>query len=442
MTTDPGSFASAFPRPDPRTRADDTDASDRADTLGEGPADTASTATPSTSDPQREWRVAVAIGLATYAVTRLCVMAGTAIRASQRAVDDRLAGRPETPASTSVSDALTSWDGLWYLEVARNGYPESIPPDVTFDQLEARAAFFPMFPGAIRLVDGVLPGGDTVAALVLNVVLGALAVILVGLLAREVADTTVATKAMVLFAVFPGSFVLSFAYAEALMFVFAGCCLLFLRDERWVLAGLAAALTTATRPNGVAIIAACAVAAFLAIRRSRDWSSLAAPLLAPLGFLGFMLYVDTVADERGAWFRVQSEAWDEGVSFGLTAITSVGEFLTDPFASPTGGLTALSLAAVIFMGWASWRVRLPWEWLAYSAVIVAMVLLPDTVTIRPRFVLAAFPLFIGVAAWWPSRTNATTTGQVSRAVWDIVLLTCGAGLVGLTGLYASLGVIP
>ena len=42
---------------------------------------------------------------------------------------------------------------------------------------------------------------------------------------------------MTLYSVFPGSFVLSFAYAEAAFIVLAALCLLFLVEERWLLAG-------------------------------------------------------------------------------------------------------------------------------------------------------------------------------------------------------------
>ena len=40
-------------------------------------------------------------------------------------------------------DVLTSWDGLWYLRIVRNGYPTSVRPHVTYDVADARAAFFP-----------------------------------------------------------------------------------------------------------------------------------------------------------------------------------------------------------------------------------------------------------------------------------------------------------
>ena len=212
------------------------------------------------------WRRAVGIGLVAYVFSRLCVIAGAAVRASQMVVDQRADGEPEEGAVDLITSVLTSWDGKWYLELVRRGYPDSIPPDITYNQLEARAAFFPMYPGAVRLFDSLLPGGDTFAALFLNFVLGAIAVVLVGLLARRVFTTQVAARAMVLFAVFPGSFVLSFAYSEALFIVFAASCLLLLLDEQWLLAGLAAALATATRPNGVAIVFACLAASAIAIK--------------------------------------------------------------------------------------------------------------------------------------------------------------------------------
>ena len=288
---------------------DDTlDAEAVADTsnTSETPTDAATgddAVTQRTSEQDR-WRRAVTIGLLAYLVSRLCVLGGAIVRASQIVIDQRADNEPEDGAVDLITSVFTSWDGRWYLELVRLGYPENIPANITYEQTEARAAFFPMYPGAVRILDSVLPGGDTAAALMLNFVLGAVAVVLVGLLARRVFSASVAARAMVLFAVFPGSFVLSFAYSEALFIVFAASCLLLLLDEQWLLAGLAAALATATRPNGVAIVFACLVAAAIAIKTKRQWSSLLAVVLAPIGFIGFQLYVDEAAGERGAWFRV------------------------------------------------------------------------------------------------------------------------------------------
>ncbi len=74
---------------------------------------------------------------------------------------------PGTPLGL-ITGVLTQWDGLWYLEIVRSGYPRSIPPDITYFQLEARAAFFPLYPLLVRAFDRILPGGDTLAALAVN----------------------------------------------------------------------------------------------------------------------------------------------------------------------------------------------------------------------------------------------------------------------------------
>ena len=400
------------------------------------------------------WRRAVIVGLLAYFVSRLCVLGGAIVRASQVTIDARKEGEPEESAVDLITGVFTSWDGRWYLELVRTGYPDSIPANITYEQTEARAAFFPMYPGAVRVVDSVFPGGDTFAALFLNFVLGAIAVVLVGLLARRVFSSSVAARAMVLFAVFPGSFVLSFAYSEALFIVFAASCLVLLYDEQWLLAGLAAALATATRPNGVAIVFACLVAAAIAIKTRRQWSSLLSVLLAPLGFIGFQLYVDDVAGERGAWFRVQTEAWAEGTSFGATAVENTFSFITSPFDSTADALTVLSLGALAVMAFAAWKKRLPLPWVAYSVIIVALMLIPETVTARPRFVFTAFPLFIAVAAWWPQPRRRSGRGagveldlgddalSWERQSWNFVLVICGAGLGILTNLYAVFGAIP
>ena len=212
-----------------------------------------------------------------------------------------------------ITGVFTQWDGLWYLEIVRNGYPRSIPAG--HHLLPARGArrVLPAVPDArarrrphpARAATRSPPSPSSTG-------LALVAVVLVGVLARRLYGNDVAERAMVLFAVFPGSFVLTYAYAEALLIVLAAACLWFLLDERWLLAGVAAALATATRPNGVALVAACAVAAFLAIRRSRDWWSLVAPLLAPIGFVAFQLFLAAHTGESWPWFRVQREAWREG----------------------------------------------------------------------------------------------------------------------------------
>jgi Gpi18-like mannosyltransferase len=380
------------------------------------------------------WARALIIGLLTYVVSRIAVAAGAGVRAAQRVVDANQAGvAPPGSGVDLITEVSTSWDGLWYLAIVRDGYPTLVPPNVTYFEPEARAAFFPLYPTLVRIFDPIIPGGDTFSALTLNLLLGAVAVVLVGLLARRLYDNTIALYAMMLTAVFPGSFVMSFAYAETLLIVLAALCLLSLHDERWLLAGIFAALATATRPNGIALVAACIVAAALAIHRRRDWWSLIAVVLSPLGFVAFQLYLGAQAKERLVWFRVQSEAWDEGTSFGLTALRHIADFLRSPLNSPTDAVTTITIITLVAAMIILFSERLPAPMVAFTVVIVALMLVPDTVTARPRFMFTAFPLFIAVAAWLPRR---------ERAIWDLVLVSSGAGLAALTALYGVYGAIP
>ena len=72
----------------------------------------------------------------------------------------------------------------------------------------------PVFPFAVEVADFLLPGRETFAALALNVVLGAAAVLLIGVFAARLRGLRASRRAMVLVAIFPGSFVLSFAYSR------------------------------------------------------------------------------------------------------------------------------------------------------------------------------------------------------------------------------------
>lgn len=405
------------------------------------------------SDPSLVWRMALRHAAVAYVLSRLCVLIGAGIvGAEMRADDNKLRERLvwgffETPdphargavlprsASSMILDVLTSWDGIWYLRIVRRGYPEYVPTGITYDDPEARVAFFPMYPWLVRTVDRVLPGGDTFAALVVNLVLGAVFVLLVGLLARHWFGESTARSAMVLASFFPGSFVLSFAYSEALLLTLAAACLLALTRERWLWAGIFAAIATATRPNGVALVAATSVAAYVAIRRSREWKALVAPVLSPIGFVAYQLWIDRHAHETRVWFRVQGEAWKEGASFGLTAIRNTLEAFTKPLTSPTDLITAVAFLATLLVVWIAWRrVRLPAPAAAYSAVIIALMLLPATVTARPRFLFTAFPLFIAAAVWLDDDRR--------RHWWPYLLATCGTGLTALTALYGVYGAIP
>jgi hypothetical protein len=384
------------------------------------------------------WRRAVTVGLGAYVLSRVIVLFGAYARAAQVVTDRQSRGNP-FPASTRpmIEAIFTQWDGKWYRMIAEHGYPSDLPDRITYISGNgATVAFFPVYPYLARWFDYVFPGGIVQALLGVNVVLSAAAVVLVGLLTRDVYGVAVAQRSMVLFALFPGSVVLSWSYAEPALIVAAAACLLFLHRERWVLAGVAAAIGTATRPNAIALLAACVVAAVIAIYRRRQWGALLSVALAPIGVLGYHAYLRVHTGEWGAWSRAQREAWGEGWSWGATAIRFTWRFLENPLGTAYGATylhTAVALALLAGGLFCSLRVRLPWPQLAYVAVIAALMIGPDTVSARPRFVFTAFPLLVGVAAWWPRRP---------REAWDGLVVVSAGALAAAAMFYGSFAAIP
>lgn len=397
-------------------------------------------------------RRALRTGLLTYLASRVLVLLGVGLVAIARTQEDARNGLDRIGTHHHIRDVLSAWDGMWNIELIRHGYPTSVPPDITYFHAEARAAFFPVFPAIARVVDAVIPGGPAVAAILLNLVLGAVAVVMIGLVARAVAGGTggddtaddgarVASTAMVLAALFPGSFVLSMVYSEATMITLAGITLVALIRRHWWLAAIAGTLATATRPNGLGVVLAGLAAVWL-VRHdaAARWRAALATAVMPLGFIGAITWIGSRAGEGTVWFRVQREAWDEGFSFGMSTVRFIAEWAMAPLGSPTRALTAASVAVIVIGLVAARRVRLHLALTAYTFGVVALMLTPATVTARPRFVFAAFGLLIAVAIWWVRQGPNDPARR--RSVELVVIGASSAGLVMVTGIYGLLGAIP
>ena len=283
------------------------------------------------------------------------------------------------------------WDVRWYVSVVRDGYGAELQPG------RNNLAFFPLFP---RIIDALarITGLDLVTVgMLLNLVLGAVFTVLVFRLGRRLLDQDTAVRATVLLVFFPGSLFLFVAYSEALMLVFAAACLLALLDRRWVLAGLWAALAGLTRPNAVVLVLVCAVATVEAVRRTRDWRSVWATALAPLGFVGSLGFVALRTGEVFGWFRIERDGWNERFDFGWTNLTRTLEALPAPLRNWNDtiagiGLIVMIVGVVLLVRW-----RPPAVVLTYTLGMVALAVGSATIGGRPRFILVAFPLFYAFA---------------------------------------------
>jgi hypothetical protein len=75
--------------------------------------------------------------------------------------------------------------------------------------------------------------------------------------------------------------------ADRATLLFAAFSLLAAVNRRWLVAGVIATVGTAEHPTLIAAIGALGIVALREIWTRRDWRSLIAPALAPLGVLSF-----------------------------------------------------------------------------------------------------------------------------------------------------------
>jgi hypothetical protein len=352
---------------------------------------------------------ALVVPLSLYAASRVLTLVATAVT---------MALRP----GTTLVQILGSWDGSWYALIVRHGYPSSIPVNHHGKAVFSQIPFFPAYPLLVKAIHLFVPAGPKMIGIVLTMLLGGLAAVLFWYVCRSFWGDQVANRCVAVFCFIPGAWVLSFAYSEGLMLLLSIATLLLLQRRSWLAAGLVAALATSSRPNAIVLVACAAVASAIAIYQRREWRSLIAPILAPLGAVAFMGYLWERTGDLDAWFRVQHQAWGERTDFGVESFVQFKAFLRFPLQSGDvliiGGMTLLAVLLVVLLI----RARLPVIYLVYALGVLALSASSAVLLLRPRFVFVAFPLTMALGRFLRGRLLALAlvafaVGQVCLVVW-------------------------
>ncbi len=318
--------------------------------------------TPSTPRPRiAAFPIAVAIASRLFSIALLLVIPSI---------------NPATvPRLTSLLSPFVSWDGQWYLRIARNGYHVA-PVSVSVIAARHDFAFYPGWPGLVWVIDRLGIPAPATAVLGANVLfVAALAVIYAVLVDRF--GTDAARRGVLLLAFAPSAYVLSMAYSEPLFLLVVG--LAFLRPAR---AGgmLAAAASVLVRVAGLAVLAA-KLAVWLQDRRERR--ALLTAIAVGLAFAAWWAYIWWLTGDPAGWTR---GSLDWGRVGGIRGILDVVE---KPTLFP---LAALAFVLLMLIG-AGWVIRRDLELGVYSIVAIGLGVLGGWVTSMPRYALVAFPVF-------------------------------------------------
>ena len=358
----------------------------------------------------------------------------------------RFAGAP--------GDYWDRWDAVWYLRIATDGYHQAPYP------YPQSVVFFPLYPGTVHVLLLLWPWSRAVGAVVLTNLCCLGAFLALYKVVEVDYGRRQAARSVWLLALFPTSLFLFAGYSESLfLLLFLLCCYL-ARLHRWWWAGLAGGLATATRSVGIVALLPFAVSWYevygSSLRRpailrhdaahrivipsetgstSAAVQALSAALLIPAGIAGYALYLGLrfghpflFSTSEVAWRRAATAPW-------RTVQLAASALIAHPPALSLAGLIGsqdslfflvfliLSLPATFLLTrahalilWGVWLVTL-----STPAVIGNY---PDPLISLPRYLLAAFPLFIVLAAT-PRRTVICAVCFVTLLVLNTIVFLSG-----------------
>ena len=346
---------------------------------------------------------------------------------------------PQQPVSPGLTNIVTSFerqDATWYLQIATTGYKPN----------DGSAAFFPLYPMAIRGVSTAIGGHPLGAAyLVSNGALLAAIILLYFLTASELSESE-AKRTILYLMVFPAAFFFFAPYTESLFLLCIVTSFWGARRKKWAVAGLVGMLAALTRSVGVFLVPALAIEALLQWREAKragtkdDGTALrtsfpiGALLWSAVPAIGTLLYL-SYWKSQGDWaipLRLQ-QYWERHPEWPWITLFHAFTVAWHDMTAAVSGYTLLDLviavpmlvAAVVVVKWfrPSYAV---FTWLCILAPL-CMVFEPRPLMSVPRFLLPLFPLF-----WAGARAT-----ERHRLPQTLVVGASAAGLGLMTALFVN-----
>jgi len=331
-------------------------------------------------------------------------------------------GWPAHEITAGWHNLFTVWerfDVLWYLRIAAHGYATT----------DGSAAFFPLFPLAVRAVSFAIGGHPLAAGLLVSngTAFGGLLVLYA--LTRKELDEGTARGAVMFASIFPTAFFFVAPYSESLFLLAVLVAFWAARGGRWWLAGLAGAAAALTRNIGVLIALPLAVEAVHQRLEGRSVRTMLAGLAAATGpVLGVLAYLEYWERRVGDWLapiHLQT-GWERKlVSPAFTLTEGTRDALRFLGVYPGGYHTLDWLIVVPVLALAIYAtVRFRPTYVIYTWASIAPPLIfifsGRPLMSFPRFALPLFPVFWALAK---------VTGH--RRAWRELALAASAALLGV-----------
>ena len=224
---------------------------------------------------------------------------------------------PDSERLGTFFDYLTGWDADRYGQIAAQGYPMSLPMNVSGDILPNNWAFLPVFPFLVRTLSGATGLGWQPVAVLISLAASLGATWVLFRLLRSVTKPRAAWWSVVFFSFGPMSFLFALGYSEGLfmLLMFSGLLLALQRKYLWILPiGLVAAYT---RPGVLALGLALGIVFLVRFFRRRvdpfpvrEWASLMATgLTIAVAGLSWNHIAQYITGTHNAYIRTELGWW-------------------------------------------------------------------------------------------------------------------------------------
>ena len=359
-------------------------------------------------------------------------------------------------ADKSAHQLLSArWDSLWYTRIAELGYGYEVR--LPNGDVHSNLAFFPLLPWLERAVSAVSPLSYADAGLLVTAVASVAAAWGIFAVADHVygegeargaaqearwreTGGSPAVLAVLVWAVLPVGIVQSMAYSESLFTALAAWSLYAVLTGRWLTAGLLASLAGLTRPVGMAVVAAVWVTVFASFVRERSvpvregaprWRRAVAVLIAPLGAVGYVLWVGRRTGDGPTGYLTVQAGWRNGFDGGYAFARFVaGRFTSWPSAL-AGVALVVGVCLLLRLCVACVRQRQPLPLLVYAGAVTLLALCASSYFgSKPRLLMPAFPLLLPLAV-------ALARLRTSRSAWVLGVLAVASAAYGAFWLNGS-----
>ena len=289
------------------------------------------------------------------------------------------------------------WDAEHYLGIARSGYSGT------------EFAFFPLYPALIKIA-GTFTGSGLIAGLLISNAASFFGLLFLYKLVEHEYNRHVAQRATFYVSIFPTAIFFSAVYSESLFFCLTIASFYYVRERRWIAAGIFGCLAALTRSEGILLAAPLFIEWAIAAKEGgREFfrygiDNVVKPalglVLVPLGLAIYMGYCWILTGDALKFSHVQV-AWGRHFALPWVSVANTITKIAHAHATQTIANESLELAftALMLVALVLGVRRLRPSYTIYMALSILIPMSTGSLMSMPRFALVLFPMFALFGLW-------------------------------------------